>query len=482
MAKCFVLVKSAWKWYFRAHDIVGLDIEGTSRGPANNSKIIFAMGSKAIGMVRLIALCWLVFIVAFLTGLYVYGKKIWPYPIVKEFEEFVAGHSEEKTTLAQKIANDLGNKPTRHMALFKIKSSDADKYKELNGLSLKQRRKNPKIFLSDDAPRGYRLIFGIFDFRKHLCGAVLLDPKGHVARVWQTSQADVDWDHRPDSNVFPHGFNISPDGSIVAAYDGGNSLIKYDGCGRIIWRKKGGFHHSIEFEGEDAIWVWGADSLLKIDYETGEHIKVFSLEKVMKANPEIDIFGIRQKDGAESSTWIKGGGGKWHANDIDPLPKELERYYPGFNAGDLLVSLRSPNLVFVMDQNNLKVKWWRQGLTRRQHDPDWNKRGTITIFNNNMHRGYSNILELHPVTFESKVMVDGSKYNFYARIRGKHQVLPNGGILITSSDQGRVFEVDKDGNMTFEFINVYGENNEALAVSEALFLPVDFFKELPQCN
>jgi hypothetical protein len=134
-----------------------------------------------------------------------------------------------------------------------------------------------------------------------------------------------------------------------------------------------------------------------------------------------------------------------------------------------------------MNPETLKVKWWRQGLTRRQHDPDWNAKGTITVFNNNMHREYSNILEIDPVTMESKVLVDGRKYDFYSSARGKHQFLPGGGVLITSTLQGWVFETDSDGNVVFEFINTY-EDGENLVVSEARFLPLDFFEELPECD
>jgi hypothetical protein len=61
-------------------------------------------------------------------------------------------------------------------------------------------------------------------------------------------------------------------------------------------------------------------------------------------------------------------------------------------------------------------------------------------------------------------------------------MMPNGGALITSPDQGRVFETDEEGNITFEFLNIYGDNQEYLAISEAQFLPKNYFKELPQCE
>jgi hypothetical protein len=431
--------------------------------------------------IRTISLCWLVFLAGFFGGLYVYDAHVWPYSLLKNVKNFVAGHVAESLSLMEKIENDFNFRPTRHIKVNSAeKAFESEKYKELKGLTLNPRRKNPKISLSYNAPDGYRVIHGTFDFDKVLHGAVMLDPEGRVAHVWHISQEGLDWEHRKDTNVFPHGFEIAPDGSIVTAFDEGNAITKYDYCGNVLWRLEGDFNHSIAFEGNDAIWCLKDYNLLvKIDYHTGEVLKKIPLEKVMDANPDIDIFGILQSDTQEGSNWLHD---YWHLNDVDPLPEELEQYYPGFSAGDLLVSLRSSNLIFVMDQETLKVKWWRQGLTRRQHDPDWNDKGTITIFNNNMHRGYCNITELNPFTYEYDILVDGETYNFYTWWKGKHQMMPDGGVLITSPDQGRVFETNGEGNITFEFLNTYGGSQENMAVSEARFLPENFFKDLPQCE
>lgn len=412
---------------------------------------------------------------------------------MREVKQFMDGDPAENLSLREKIENDLNFKPSRHIRVADKGSSkwlkfkegfDSEKHKELKGLMLNPRRRNPKIFLSENAPDGYRVIYGVFDFDKDLHGAILLDPEGRISNVWQISPEGLKGESRLDTNIFPHGFLIAPDGTIVVTFDQGNSITKYDFCGNVLWHLEGMFHHSIAFDGGDAIWTWRdwwerGYKLSKIDFHTGKILKEINLRDVMEANPDIDIFGILQTNRSQGSKWI---GDPWHPNDIDPLPKELEPYYPDFSAGDLLVSVRNPNLIFVMDQYSLKVKWWQQGLVRRQHDPDWNKKGTITIFNNNMNRGYSNITEVNPVTYEHDIVVDGEKYNFYTWWRGKHQMMPNGGALITSPDQGRVFETDEEGNITFEFLNIYGDNQEYLAISEAQFLPKNYFKELPQCE
>jgi hypothetical protein len=451
--------------------------------------------------IRIISLFGLVFFFAFFLGLYIRHAQVWPYTHFKEVIDFIAGDAEEYISFQDKLKNDFNFKPSRHIKTAEKgsgrwlqfnKGFESKDHKALEGLKLNPRREKPRIFLSDNAPKGYRLIQGTFDFDKTLHGAILLDPKGKVKRVWYLTQEGLDWDHQKDPNVFPHGLVIAPDGSIVIAFDEGTSLTKYDYCGKTAWQIKGRFHHSISFENENIIWVWKrrmnawidtAEILVKVDYTTGKILKEIPLVNVMDANPDIDILGSMQNDTPEGSRWADTTSGFWHVNDIDPLTKKFEQYYPSFRAGDLLLSLRTPNLIFIIDQETLKVKWWRQGLTRRQHDPDWNNsKGTITIFNNNMHRGFSEIKEINPITYTHSVILKGEKYNFYTWWRGKHQIMPSGGVLTTSSDQGRVFETDAKGNITFEFINTYKKGQEYLVISEALFLPLNYFKELPQCE
>jgi hypothetical protein len=451
--------------------------------------------------IGIISLCGLVFFFAFFLGLYVHHARVWPYTHFKEVKRFILGNAEENISLKEKFKNDFNFKPSRHIKTAEEgsgrwlqfdKGFESENHLEIEGLKLNPRREKPRIFLSDNALKGYRLIQGTFDFDKALHGAVLLDSEGNVERVWHLTQEGVDWDHQKDPNVFPHGLVLAPDGSIVFAFDEGTSLIKYDYCGNIVWQIKGRFHHSISFENENIIWAWKRgmhawmdteEMLVKVDYNTGKILKEILLVNVMETNPDIDIFGSMQNDTPEGSSWADTASGFWHVNDIEPLTKKFEQYYPNFKAGDLLVSLRTPNLIFIMDQETLKVKWWRQGLTRRQHDPDWNNfKGTITIFNNNMHRGFSSIMEINPTTYKHRVLLEGEKYDFYTWWRGKHQMMPNGGLLTTSSDQGRVFETDAEGNITFEFINTYKKNKEYLVVSEALFLPPNYFKVLPKCE
>ena len=56
--------------------------------------------------------------------------------------------------------------------------------------------------------------------------------------------------------------------------------------------------------------------------------------------------------------------------DVEELGPELADAFPQFAVGDLLVSMRSLNLIAVLDGSTHDVKWWQIGPWHRQHDPD----------------------------------------------------------------------------------------------------------------
>jgi len=463
---------------------------------------------------RWIAAGWLIFVLAFSLGVYIYAAQVWPYPIIHSIERFVIGAGQE-LSLLEKLRNDLGLAPERHQhdrdgrkGARGARRGDAadgrnaggapddDRYRMLDGLELDSGRLKPKVHLSEDAPEGYRLIYGVFDFADdYLHGAILLDPDGAVQNVWRISQEveypQGDWgiDPQSDATVYPHGFVIARDGSIAAGFDGGSALVKYDYCGDRVWHVKGRFHHSLAFGPDrDAIWAWGKKlgsegnagvQFAKIDYRSGELLRNHSVGDIREANRDLSIFDVRQKE-VKKGKWKNIG--IYHVNDLEPLPRDLAREYPQFEPGDLLFSLRNIHLVFVADPKTFEIKWWRQGLTNFQHDPDWNERGTITIFDNRMEYPPSRIVEIDPQTYEHRVILDGGRYDFFSLARGKHDMLSDGGILVASTRQGRVFEVDADGEVVFDFLNRGTNEDKALAVSEALFLPPDYFEELPKCE
>ncbi|MEQ9488622.1 MAG: arylsulfotransferase family protein [Alphaproteobacteria bacterium] len=166
----------------------------------------------------------------------------------------------------------------------------------------------------------------------------------------------------------------------------------------------------------------------------------------------------------------------WHNNDVEPLPADIADRFP-FNAGDLLVSYRHLNLVYVLDPETLQTKWWTNDYTGGQHDPDWEPDGTISVYDNRAlgKRGkFSTVQKYDLNVAEPELALDGRDYGFYSGIGGKHTLFDDGSILALSYGQGRVLWVGPDKDVRFEFVNLY-DDNETLAILNTGYLPADYF-------
>ncbi|MFP4000233.1 MAG: arylsulfotransferase family protein, partial [Desulfobacterales bacterium] len=304
-------------------------------------------------------------------------------------------------------------------------------------------------------------------------------------RVVQDTEVEIDYE-KPDD--LPQGFEVFPDGSVLFNDgDPGNGMQKLDFDSNPVWVRPGKFNHCIaDQKGGRGVWTIESDHILRrVNTESGESMEKIRIMEIMLSNPDTDVLSLRYDD--LDNKWLND---RWHFNDADPLPEEYEDEFSEFEAGDLLLSSRSLNAVMVVEPESKKIKWLKTGSFSRQHDPDWQKNGTITVYDNQTRDvfggkkpgdspRFSRILQIDPDSGETRVVYDGQKDRFYSRIRGKHQILPDGSILITSSEQGRIMVVNQEGETIFEFINSYS-GGEVLLVSEAVWVPRDFFDFDPE--
>ena len=339
---------------------------------------------------------------------------------------------------------------------------------------------------------GWRVLAGAFQVNGRVENAALLiSPDLKVVKIWKLDEIPVnDLEPRPKHRKFVHGVEILQAGSLIFTFDGSISLQRIDSCGERKWAAGGKYHHAVTLDdtGETVWTLGGGDSIVQVAVEDGAVLRSFSKDDIVAKNPTIDVLDIRRLHPNDVAVNSRNTVGKWlkdpnHFNDVDPLPTNIADRFEGFSAGDLLLSDRSLNLVLVLDPDTLEVKWWRIGASQRQHDPEWLANGEIMILNNRMSRDYSEIFSIDPVTFKKTVMFDGRENDFYTRIRGKNQFLEDGTIVVTSPQQGRAFEVDRDGNVVFEIVNLKPESDTTnYVVSELRWLPRDYFDmETWQC-
>lgn len=358
-------------------------------------------------------------------------------------------------------------------------------YNKINTKTGLQSINGIKLYSKPTQLKGWRVVTGCFDIAaEKKPTAILFDENMQAVHIWSLDEKDVPHpDKRDPLFKFPHGFEILPDGSIFYSFDGGISMKHVDIHGQTLWHKIGNYHHAITLD-EDGKTLWSLRHafdwtddravfddpenrfLEQIDTETGKTLQTITLADIVSVNKKLSILKTRRPYLFDP----------YHENDVEPLPASFAEQFPQFSPGDLLVSIRNANLVFVMNPQSHKVKWWRMGMAIWQHDPDWLPDGSISVFDNGRGVETSRIIKIDPKMMTMKTILAGDKYNFNSDYRGKHQVLPDGSILVSSSIQGRFFEVSPSGEMVFELINfVAGETDRVLQVSEAKWLPPDFF-------
>jgi hypothetical protein len=155
---------------------------------------------------------------------------------------------------------------------------------------------------------------------------------------------------------------------------------------------------------------------------------------------------------ADGITEIQAPRTMWHqGNSVEELPD-----------GDLLASFRPTSTVVRISRKTGKIVWKLGGPTvSGQHAPTLLPNGNVLIFDNGTHRlddsmPYSRVIEVDPTTNEIVWKYqDSPAWNFFSPRMGNAQRLPNGNTLITESSFGRMFEVTREGETVWEYVNPF---------------------------
>lgn len=364
------------------------------------------------------------------------------------------------------------------------------------------------------------LMAGFFDDENQIR---LVGRDGEVVRKWSldffehfpdpgTRACDVTSPLRADT----HGVHLSPQGELVFNYEYCGT-VKLDACGTVLWTVNKPTHHSLVPAAAGGYWSLGRhkwlaseypdrfppissagtdqeileDTLLRIG-EDGEVLEEVSIPQLMLDNDLDGVLTANLGFGMKSIMRPE----LVHANKVTELSADIADAFPLFSAGDLAISMRQLNLIMVLDPETKAVKWHQTGPWVRQHDPEFRPDGRLSIFNNNVYRtAYvdgqtdlsaprtTNIIAVDPVSRETEVIFgERPGQEMLSVIRGQHELLDNGRMLITEFDAGRVIEVDTDGQIVWEYINAFDEDFVG-EIRDAKVYPADYFGEaLPECQ
>ncbi len=163
-------------------------------------------------------------------------------------------------------------------------------------------------------------------------------------------------------------------------------------------------------------------------------------------------------------TWDRERKDPTHFNSIHELPPNP--WFDGgderFRPGNILVSARHLDMIFIIDKQSSEVVWkYSEGLDY-QHEASMVPKGEpgagrVLLFNNGRHdlHGYrrSLVQAIDPAANEV-VWKYGSRF-FFSSVAGTAQMLPGANIFIASSHGGRVFEITASGEIAWEWVPPY---------------------------
>lgn len=312
----------------------------------------------------------------------------------------------------------------------------------------------------------------------------------HVPEIFQPKQ-------KPGTHI--HGAVLMDNGDLVFNFEY-QGMLRLDVCGDVVWRLPYLTHHSIDLDEDTGnLWVSGRVFHEEPSPKFPNHTPPFDESTVLEVSPsgeiltEISLLDLLQKSDLrgllhmDSFDDIQRGrtkttGDTLHLNDVEVFPSSLPA--GRFKPGDLMVSLRNIHTVLVFDPKTEEIVYRQTGGFVGQHDPDFLDGDRISVFDNAVAVEDDAPRESRVVIFSDKagdgaaeVYYAGSEAApFYTDVMGKHQWLSNGNLLLTESTRGRAFEIDGNGEIVWQYVNLVNDQGWTGLIDEAQRLPLSYDK------
>ncbi len=304
-------------------------------------------------------------------------------------------------------------------------------------------------------------------------GAYLLDMDGRVVHTWEEESSR----HWVRAWVYPDGSVLG-----VSAYPG--RLIKLDRDSKPLWTYGDRWlraHHDVTVGPDGTIVVlmrsgrvlnWLRPSGFLVDF-------ICVLEPGESAPAEGGRISIPEAFRDSGYEFLLGpsvlGSDRdpFHTNCVEILDGTVP--HPAFREGNFLVTIRNMDCLAVIDPESKKVVWANRGRWQSMHEARVLPNGHLMLFDNRKFDGKSRVVEYDVVADE--IVWSYEEDGFFSKGTGAQQLLPNGNVLITESQKGRVFEVRRDGEVVWEFWNPsrLEEDNTIVRITRAFRLSHGYF-------
>ena len=269
---------------------------------------------------------------------------------------------------------------------------------------------------------------------------MLIDMNGEVVHAWHGVRA-------------VGRARLSPAGNLVVIGESGD-LEEYDWEGRKTWNftlpdTDTFLHHDfIQLENENFL-VLAYDPSAKADF-------LLEVDRSGEIRWRWDANQHLEHEFQRSST----SKNRTHINSLHELPPNrwFDKGLEAFRPGNILISARNLNTIYIVARPGGEVVWQHDDGLDYQHEaimipPGIQGAGNILLFNNGYHNlneyRHSAVIEINPVEGAQVWKYRGS--GFYSSTGGTQQSLPNGNLLVTSSQGGRIFELTRDGRIVWQW-------------------------------
>jgi hypothetical protein len=321
----------------------------------------------------------------------------------------------------------------------------------------------------------------------HRAEATLVDAAGNRLHRWRLPFSDV-WPSprhvsTPDKNqtIYWRRVHLFPDGDLLAMYAAaetspqGFGLVKLDRHSEPIWRYSQRTHPALDVEPDgdiltlrdrvrdtDAHPVDGmphlpdrilADDIVQLAPD-GRELRRVSILDALARSPYRAALQMHPRTVESPGETVAD---VLHANSVARLGESFARHHDFAAPDDVVVSLRTLDVVAILDLQQRRVTWASRGGWWQPTDADPLPDGDLLVFDTNGHGAEglaSRLLEFDPVSERVDWMYTGhADQPFWSREGGSAQKLPGGNVLVTSPLAGRLQEITPDGTVAWEFRN-----------------------------
>jgi hypothetical protein len=349
------------------------------------------------------------------------------------------------------IGDPLRHTPTPRRQLVETRSQNLT-FQQLQALGYVDGIYDPDSHLADvvlNDPKKTSPGYGFYSSRKQ-AGAQLIDMEGRVLHRWSAS-GKGEWQHA----------ELLPNGDVIVIVKD-QRLSYYDKDSKLIWSKRGRFHHDLSIYGEEIYVLTRVGRVVDYIHPRSptlvDVIQVRSLDGELKREISVldaihdSAYGFLLPGVAHERRATKGKQlDVLHTNHVEVFDGRLAERDPIYAEGNILISMRNINAIAILDGDSAEVVWiWGPTNLTFQHHPTLLDDGHILLFDNGVER--SRVLEIDPLS-HAIVWQYSPRSGFFSKTRGSNQRLANGNTLITESDRGYVLEVTPKAKTVWKFAN-----------------------------